>query len=210
MKKAALTVEAALVTPIFVFTVLALIYVIMWFQKAESVQSRLVERARMASMVSSFVLPEEESEEVVLLKMYRMKLKSPLLPLLPPVITQRVETRKYIGVNEIGMGNNNPIVYLTPNGDVYHTFKSCTYINVVTNRIAASELETKRNLSGRKYIPCDVCGSGTSDYVYVSSYGYRYHVNNTCNTIVRNVIPIRLSEVTDRRCCSKCIEMSGD
>ena len=38
IKKASLTVEAALIFPIFFFAFIAFIYIIMWFQTAEKVQ----------------------------------------------------------------------------------------------------------------------------------------------------------------------------
>lgn len=49
IKKASLTVEAALIFPIFFFVFIAFIYIIMWFQTAENVQQKLIDRARFIS-----------------------------------------------------------------------------------------------------------------------------------------------------------------
>lgn len=49
-KEGSLTVEASLVVPLFILCIVTLIGIVVWFQKAEVIQLRLSETARIVSM----------------------------------------------------------------------------------------------------------------------------------------------------------------
>ena len=96
------------------------------------------------------------------------------------------------------------VVYVTENGTVYHTSKSCVYLSVRLEQVAFSEIEEKRNRYGKRYTACSVCGGGASaEWVYVSLGGSRYHTKMDCLTLKRVVAEKKKEEVTLPP-CSKC------
>lgn len=212
MKKASVTVETTLVFPLFFFAVVTLVYIIMWFQTAEKVQSELVNEARIISASSYMKLADEKdmNENVELEKNYFMDINCPILSLIPIKMQQSVYMRKFIGVSVIGGTDESDIVYVTANGRVYHRDRACTYLKVKIEGMAYSDMAYTRNISGEKYKRCVRCAGkssaepDTGTTVYISKYGNRYHLRSDCNAIARNVMPIRLNETDKRKACSKC------
>lgn len=102
------------------------------------------------------------------------------------------------------------IVYVTPNGTVYHTFRDCTHLCLSTETVGFSEMGTLRNYKGGKYYPCEQCvrGKKTPDSVYIYYYGDRYHYKSDCISLRRTVIETMLGEV-NLPLCSRCAERSG-
>lgn len=202
-RKGSLTVEASLVCPFFIIAVMALVYIIMWFETAAGIQAELADKARYAADMSVTLYDNEsadEAEDIVITKSYK-------IPHLPVGVNQKVVTRPYVGVNSINTDKEDIIVYVTRNGTVYHTNRGCTYIKVTCSKVRGDELVLLRNKSGGRYKPCEVCmkdKAEPSEDVYVTEYGDRYHSTVRCNRIERNVIAIRMSEVSDMRGCSKC------
>ncbi len=99
----------------------------------------------------------------------------------------------------------DPMVYITETGTVYHTNKNCTYLNPSVKTIAESDIESSRNQSGSKYTACSICGGNiSSGNVYVTNYGTSYHTSLTCSGLKRTIYTVALSEVGGRSLCSKC------
>ena len=100
---------------------------------------------------------------------------------------------------------DDPIVYVTPNGTAYHTDRDCVYLNPSISSISSQDISQKRNTSGDKYYACEICGGGIGiGVVYITSYGTRYHSNLHCSGLKRTISAIHLSEVGGRHACSKC------
>ncbi len=211
LKKASLTVETAIVFPLFFFSVVALIYMIMWFSTAENIQKGLVNEARTVAALSYTHLHEEnDEEEITLYRNYFMKMECPVLSLVKLKLKQGVYMRRFTGVDYISDEEDSEIVYITANGSVYHRNSACTYIKVSTEKVLYSDIGYKRNKSGSKYRRCTKCIgknydiTGPDKVVYISRYGNHYHITDTCTAISRNVMAVKLNEVYDRRVCSKC------
>lgn len=45
---------------------------------------------------------------------------------------------------------------------------------------------------------------GSGFWVYITSSGNRFHTDPNCAALRRNVKSVKLSEVSDRHCCSRC------
>lgn len=212
MKRASFTVETALVFPLFFFAVIALIYIVMWFQTAEKIQKELTDKARIisASAYADISGAREDEEDIVLSRDYTVRIRCPVLSLLPLKLHQSVHIRKFTGVYDIADGEDSDIVYITANGRVYHKSRDCTYLKVKVEKIQYSDIDYVRNISGEKYKKCLRCiGNGTDVFagnipVYISKYGNRYHIINNCNAISKNIMAVKLSEVCEMRACSKC------
>lgn len=98
------------------------------------------------------------------------------------------------------------MVYITPHGTVYHEDRNCTYIAPKVTSTAFSDVSSRRNASGAKYYECEGCTAKTvlkPSVVYITEYGDRYHTNPYCVKIKHEIIEIPISQVGDRRKCSK-------
>lgn len=96
-------------------------------------------------------------------------------------------------------------VYITTGTEVYHKNRDCSHLKLSIRKIAYTDLKTERNDSGQKYKKCDYCKPKESDKnVYITSDGDKYHSNLSCSGLKRTVKRVRLSEVMERRPCSRC------
>ena len=102
-------------------------------------------------------------------------------------------------------GEEDPMVYITETGTVYHTDRNCTYLNPSVESIPALTVDSKRNRSGGKYYPCEICGAGTGmGQVYITQQGSSYHSRLNCSGLKRTIYMVPLSQVGGRGRCSKC------
>lgn len=207
--KASITAEASLVCPLFLFAALALIYIIVWFGEAEDVQRKLTDDIRKVQSVSymaeNICMIQDENGDIDLVNMYVAGINVPMPDLIKPVVRQHVLSRPFSGIESLEDGKGDEIVYITPNGAVYHVSCTCSYIKTALYSVRASQISNKRNDSGGRYYPCERCGeSGTDDMVYVTSYGNRYHTRKECTSIRRNVMSVFKSELDGMRMCKKC------
>lgn len=126
---------------------------------------------------------------------------------------QRVKLRSWTGYQVEAKyssseedNSSDPIVYITKTGSVYHTSRSCSFINLSITQVAGIPTQL-RNDSGGKYYPCEYCckgkSSGTGMY-YITSDGERYHIDRNCPKIKRDIKEVHLSEVKGRSECSRC------
>ena len=158
---------------------------------------------------SSFL---EENDEIDLVVTYTAKLPFALFDFWRPVFRDRVHGRAFVGVDtrsrKAEAQEDDVIVYITPNGRVYHRDKNCTYLRPRVSQIQYGDVARMRNSSGGKYYPCHVCaGSGglsPGTPVWITGYGDRFHTNRACHEIEHQIIEILLSEAGDRAPCSKC------
>lgn len=96
-------------------------------------------------------------------------------------------------------------VYITNDSEVYHRDRECSHIRLTVRETTADEVVHLRNKGGGRYRPCSLCHSSLSDIrLYVAAEGDRYHNTLTCSGLKRSVRAIRISEVGDRRPCSRC------
>lgn len=104
-------------------------------------------------------------------------------------------------------GNHGRTVYITNNGKVYHYNASCSHISLSISSVKLREISSLRNENGAKYKRCTACIKGNPDYddiVYITASGTRYHSDRNCSKIKRQVVAIDISEVGDKRLCSRC------
>ena len=101
--------------------------------------------------------------------------------------------------------DDDPIVYITPTGTVYHRSYDCRHLHPSVKSISSAAVDGMRNSDGSKYYPCEVCGGGSGiGTVFITNSGNRYHSDLMCPGIKRNIIAIHLSEVGGRAPCSLC------
>lgn len=201
--RASLTVEAALICPMFIFVMLFLIYIIIWFQQAALIQNEIVLQARVASVAKTAIISDDNCDsvdDITIPKVYTSEY-------IPVTIIQKAVTRPFVGVNKISGDGEETIVYITPNGKVYHYYINCSYISIHPYRIGYNAISYSRNKSGGKYSACEICCRNYEKFhcdVYITSYGNRFHLRKDCTAISHEIMRVRLSEVHDMRACSKC------
>jgi hypothetical protein len=124
-------------------------------------------------------------------------------------MTQRYYGRAWTGYDVTrGVSDESaedPMVYITETGTVYHGNRNCVYLNPSVTSLPRESVDGSRNQSGGKYYPCEMCGAGAdSGEVYVTSQGNRYHTRLNCSGLKRTIYTVPLSEVGGRGRCSKC------
>ena len=106
---------------------------------------------------------------------------------------------------ENGFFPDDEYVYITEDSSVYHRNRNCSHIMLSIRQTTAKEVTSLRNSSGARYKPCESCHSRLSDgRLYITNEGDRYHNSINCSGLKRTVRAVRLSEVGDRRPCSRC------
>ena len=205
--------ELSLVFPVFFFAVVALIYILIWFQKTESVQSNLVSSVRKGAILAIQTdkligkFGSDIPDDLILSKKCSVSPDIPFLSLAKIDTKNRVVMRKYTGVKSMEEYNADDIVYVTHSGKVYHTDRTCTYLKAQIREVSFGELQETTNYNNEKYMPCSICIiKGVTSYgnVYVTKYGDRYHSNISCKAILKNEMAVRLGAVKDKMACSKC------
>ncbi len=124
-------------------------------------------------------------------------------------ISQRYYGKAWTGYDALGavsdLSEEDPMVYITETGTVYHLDRNCTYLNPKVEAVAADGVAGRRNASGARYAPCGYCGAVTGDcQVYITNYGGSYHGKMNCPGLKRTIYTVPLSKVGARGRCSKC------
>ena len=99
----------------------------------------------------------------------------------------------------------DPMVFITKSGTVYHLNRNCTYLNPSVQAVSAEAVKNLRNESGGRYHSCGSCGrAGAQGQVYITEYGDSYHSQINCSGLKRTIYTVPLSQVGARGRCSKC------
>ena len=102
--------------------------------------------------------------------------------------------------------SDETVVYVTPNGEVYHSSLTCRSINLKVRTATIKEIPNLRGADGQKYYECTRCiwDDENKERIYYTDYGVRYHKSISCSALKRSVEKIDLKDVGDRRPCSFC------
>lgn len=150
------------------------------------------------------------AEDVIDLKIsYRVRPFVELMGFDGFLMSQRYYGRAWTGYDVAGSASDgtaeDPMVYITKTGTVYHLDRNCTYLNPKIEAVPSEAVSSRRNASGGKYTPCGSCGAaGGGSEVYITDYGSSYHKRLDCPGLKRTIYTVPLSEVGARGRCSKC------
>ncbi len=96
-------------------------------------------------------------------------------------------------------------VYITDESEVYHLDRECSHIRLSVRETTPDAVSFLRNSNGARYRSCELCHAKMTDArLFVSEDGDRYHNSITCSGLKRTVRAVKISEVGDRRPCSRC------
>ena len=151
-------------------------------------------------------------EDITLPDVYSFRPVSGLIPLSSIHRVNVVKVRRWNGkVHESRtlQSEQERMVYVTETGTVFHRSLGCSHLNLSVTHISGAELASRRNKSGGKYYPCEVCASSgvPAALVYVTAKGDRYHNSPSCSGLKRSVRMIKESEAAGLPPCSRCGNM---
>lgn len=151
----------------------------------------------------------QENDMIEICLSYRLEAIFPITGFQGFSANQRYYGRAWTGYDvENGVSDfskEDPMVYITETGTVYHTNRNCTYLNPSVQEVSASSIDGYRNQAGGKYYACGLCGRRNEDgIVYITGQGNSYHCLITCSGLKRTIYTIPLSQTGGRRLCSKC------
>ncbi len=202
--RGSLTLEAALVLPLFLFFFLSLLSSIEMLKhnmKTDHEITRTVKKlAVYAAVTGPDIIQLSDTEN------YEPRGNVFGIP------TQRLLSRGYAHAwtgykkgsgSGGGSGEEERMVYITETGTVYHLSRSCTHLDLKIYPIDSSELEGARNGGGGRYKRCELCGGG-SGTVYITAEGDRYHSSLSCSGLKRTIYEVPISQVGGRKACSRC------
>ena len=163
-------------------------------------------------LVASMV---DDSEVVDLKAGYVMKPLANVFGIPDVIIMTRARTRAWTGYHVTGAESDaddaDRIVYVTDGSEVYHLSRSCTHLDLSITPVNADDIGDHVNIGGGHYSACERCGHGESSGIYfITNEGDRYHTDISCSGLKRTIYEILLSEVGDKRVCSRCAQRYGN
>ncbi|MCR5302718.1 MAG: pilus assembly protein [Lachnospiraceae bacterium] len=238
-KKGSLTVETAMILPVFMTALLALVSILLMYLAGQRMQMQLINTAEdlavkcsdghneaLSAIRDDFVdsIPEEDlrfiqngkdgidmsgsdlddPEYIVL------SVRCDLVPLtgsfgvLSVPYSRKCLTHIWCGY-ERGYYPDDEYVYITNDSEVYHRDRECSHILLSVKEVSPNQVGSLRNMNGGRYRACEICHARlTGGRIYITDDGDRYHNSITCSGLKRTVYAVRLSEVGDKRPCSRC------
>ena len=259
---ASLTIEAAMVIPIFLFAILNLFSMIEIFEIQMSIQSALHQTAKEMAVegyaynqigdssitnslpvqvafsetyvrgkVNKLVTKEKldhsvikhgskgirysfskimEKDRIELVAVYSIAPRFSMVPFSEIYTFNQAKVRAFTGYDPAldtkRTGEEEPYVFVTQSGTVYHMDRGCSHLKLSIKLITKDDLSIARNEGGGKYKGCRYCKSGKSEsnLFLVTNHGDKYHSSVSCSGLKRTIRSIPLSEATGYGLCSRC------
>lgn len=244
-QKGSMTIETALVLPIFLFAMLLVIMLSDALGLYMTIQGAIHQNVKLAAQsaydqqldsaaIYSRILEDigedyllrapieggsrgirfddfgvEDGEVIDLVLEYRLQFPFDLIGVGTIPMRQGGTAHKWIGYGGSSLIDENTeeeeYVYITPYGTVYHRSTECSHLKLSIHEVTAEQIENLRNTDGGKYKGCELCnGALSSEHLYITDDGDRYHSSLICSGLKRDIITIPISKVGSRRPCSRC------
>ena len=169
--------------------------------------SPLVYGADGLNYLKSDCLDQEECVDIEI--SYRVEPQVSIFPFGYYRMYSRYYGRAWTGYDIGGESAVQKYVYVTPEGEVWHSTPECTYLSHEVEAVKKSEIRNASNVYGQIYELCELCRDQASGkYVYVTQEGEKYHFSKTCSAIYKRIIAVKWSEDLHYRFCSRCAGQS--
>ena len=210
--RASLTVEAALVLPLFLFVLLLLALPFRMMTAERQVQRAAEEVSARAAALAA--LQDEASAQYTAslgeqaLKTARELVRDPNVSALSAercTATRRAWIGETDPENRLSETAADELVYIGKNSTRYHKSAHCHYLSNALSALSVEAAKNARNAGGGRYHACPVCARAvTAGTVYIMPSGSAYHRDPACRAIRAYVRAVRLSEVRSLGPCSYC------
>lgn len=219
-----LTVETALVLPLFLFAMINILSLFLMFESYGSRLAKLHQAGRQLAVLA--YAQEADSQDAAIpdapllnadsqekdIELVSAEYVEPIIGIMGYpgcLVVSGCIMHKWIGYDLTGSEATGTtaeeMVYLTENGSVYHTSRSCSYLNPNVESVSANQAALMKNGEGENYTPCRICG-GQSVIVYITGDGNRYHSSITCGGLKRTVDCVTKTRAREmgKHACSRC------
>ncbi len=205
-RAASMTIEAALVLPLFIFAVMNLMSIMEIYRLQCSMNMKLHQAAKEMAVTAATLDSLGEDECIDFVYPYQAKPFVAMVGFEEFTMFSRMRTRAWTGYDNESANEeeSEETVYVTEYGKVYHRSKSCSYLKVSIRAVNLAVVNNLRNAEGACYYACEQCGSNCTNTVFVTTYGNRYHATLQCSGLKRTIQEIPLSQVGDKQPCKKC------
>lgn len=210
IKRASLTLETAMVMPLFMLGLIAMISFMDVYKLQTEHLVKLCERAKQAGMYA-YAFHGGGAEEITLPDLYVFRPTGGIAPLPPLWLHTTVKVHPWTGkewdIFQDGIGQEEEeMVYVTEKGRVYHRNPGCSYLNVSVSQVGSAHIGSMTNRQGQRYSACEICCAGQTPggSVYITSSGNRYHNLESCSGLKRSVRMVKHSHVEGMSACSRC------
>ncbi len=206
-QKGSLTLEAAMILPVFLLAMLALFGYLLAYDKQLTMTEELLSTAEKAALYGT--LSETGTGEGTYTKVYGFTSGVNFSGLGKLWLTAQVKVRPWTGydgdLGDSDLGEAGELVYVSDNRSVYHTRADCSYLDIYLTSLPLSQVGTQRNDDGKKYTACDkCCGGSVSGTVYISGQGEHYHATLSCSGLSRSPEAVLRTSVSGLSLCTRC------
>lgn len=214
--KGSLTVEAALVLPLFLLVSLTLLSFIDVMRITIDKQMRQQEILRSGAVTASLLsnaMKGTEGDCITIDYVYPQKLSIGGFGYKKVFVRQRSMVHIFNGYDDSRgdcIGEVQDYVYITKYGSVYHRKRNCYALNVSVKELSGAAVKGARNTDGKIYRTCSVCTRGYTKAelkkipVYITDYGLKYHVRPNCPDLTRTVQVIKIEHAGEKTPCRIC------
>lgn len=221
VKRASLTVECALVLPIFFLAILTVISSMEAIRMRTMKELALINKAKTMAVAAGVAgeagasgnaaaseAADGDISYIDLFEPFSFSWPAPMfgIPDLKVSLRARVGVWSGGGIPTDGSGaeSDDGYVYVTNNRSVYHTHADCTHLELAVFAVPMNEISSMRSADGRKYKPCRGFPKGYTGTVYAAARGEYYYPNATYASLTRHVQMVKKTEVEGLHECSRC------
>ncbi len=214
--KGSLTVEAALILPLFLLaslTLLSFIDVIRFTNERQMQHQEWLRTGAVYAAFPSYAAGGRKGDDITLDYVYPAELPIGGFGLRKVLVRQKNRVHIFNGYDDSRgdcIGATENLVYITKYGTVYHQKRSCPALNVSIEKVSGTDVGSRRNIDRKIYRKCKECAKGYSKqeikkmFVYITESGIRYHVRINCHELTRTVQVIKISQAGRRLPCKLC------
>lgn len=210
-----LTVEAAIALPIFLFTVMNLLSIILLFAGYSDKLAEIQQEADGFAIAAHAAEDGQnvENDLIIRTKVIELKPFIPIMGFTPGRTIAQCRQRKWTGYDVTKNNQENKeeeIVYITVFGTAYHYDRSCSHLKLSIHCTGREEIEGMRNEDQERYSACEKCGKkGMSGIIFYTERGNRYHTSLSCSGLSRSIKAVAISKTEGRHACSRCSKRGG-
>ena len=203
------TVELAVVFPLFLFAMINILSLFLMFQSYGLRLAQLHQSGRQLAVLAHLQGEETEETDIELVSAEYVKPLAGIMGYRGCLVVSGCVMHKWIGYDLQGESwkgsSTENVVFVAKNGDVYHSRRSCSYLNPSVQTVKLSEVSGLRNGDGSRYSPCLTC-TASGELVYITGDGERYHSTVTCSGLKRTVDCMTEAQAREqgKRSCSRC------